>query len=181
MGESRLKELVWEVSQELSKQSELLHRKRQELEEQKQESDAPRATLMVDQDAAKALIDLQRRTFETEMKKQREEVGMELDIQRQNATKEITAKKKDCEEELVNQRQKAVHDRNMLWEQSDKDIAALRSNWETERLKQETELILNWSALKKKEENFEAGCVKATHVLSLKQVILNLKVLCVFF
>ena len=181
MGESRLKELVWEVSQELSKQSELLHRKRQELEEQKQESDAPRATLMVDQDAAKALIDLQRRTFETEMKKQREEVGMELDTQRQNATKEITAKKKDCEEELVNQRQKAVHDRNMLWEQSDKDIAVLRSNWETERLKQETELILNWSALKKKERNFEAECVKATHVLSLNQVILNLKVLCFFF
>ncbi len=87
MGESRLKELVWEVSQELSKQSELLHRKRQELEEQKRESDAARATLVVEQDAAKALIDLQRRTFETEMKKQREEVGMELDIQRQNATK----------------------------------------------------------------------------------------------
>ncbi len=51
MGESRLKELVLEVSQELSKQSELLHRKRQELKEQKRESDAARATLMVEQDA----------------------------------------------------------------------------------------------------------------------------------
>ena len=102
---------------------------------------------------------------------------MELDIQRQNATKEITAKKKDFEEELDNQRQKAVHDRNLLWEQSDKDIAVLRSNWETERLKQETELFQRWSVLKKK----EAQCVKATHVLSLKQVILNLKSLVLFF
>ena len=170
MGDSRLKELVREVSQELSKQSKLLHRKRQELEEQKRESDAARATLVVDQDAAKALVDLQQLDFETEMKKQREKVGMELDIQRQNATKEITAKKKDCEEELDNQRQKAVHGRHMLWEQSDKDISALRSAWEIERLKQETELTQRWSVLKKKEENFEAGCVKATHVLSLKQV-----------
>ena len=170
MGESRMKELVWEVSLELSKQSELLYRKCQELEEQTRESDAARATLVVNQDAAKALIGIQQLDFETEMKKQREKVGMELGTQRQNATKEITAQKKDCEEELDNQRQKAVHDRNMLWEQSNKDIAALRSAWEIERLKQETELTQRWSVLKKKEENFEAGCVKATHVLSLKQV-----------
>lgn len=58
----------------------------------------------------------------------------------------------------------------MLWEQSDKDIAALRSNWETERLKQETELTQRWSVLKNKEEKFKTGCAKATRVLSLKQV-----------
>ena len=70
MGDSHLKGLVREVSPELSKQSELLHRKRQELEEQKRETDAARATLVVDQDATKALVYLQQLDFETEMKKQ---------------------------------------------------------------------------------------------------------------
>ena len=169
-----MKELVQQVS-------EILHRKCQELEEQKRETEAARATLeeetagarealVLDQDTARALIDLQQLNSEKEIKDQRQKVGTELDTQRQKATKEITSKKKDCEEELANQRLKAT-----------KDIAALRSAWEIERLDQETELFQRWSTLKKKEENFEAGCVKATHVLSSKQVILNLKVLCVFF
>ncbi len=174
MEDSLLKELVQQVS-------EILHRKCQELEEQIRETEAARATLeeetagarealVLDQDTARALIDLQQLNSEKEIKDQRQKVGTELDTQRQKATKEITSKKKDCEEELANQRLKAT-----------KYIAALRSNWETGRLKQETELFQRWRTLKKKEENFEAGCVKATHVLSLKQVILNLKVLFFFF